>query len=1057
MSKTRFDICGSLRGFAGAMAAAALLVAADANATDHTHHQDIEFEFDKGDLAEALTLFSAQSGISVIFDNRLVGGFKAPALMGAYDAREAMSILLADAGLQFREVNDQTWAIVTNPANPAGVRQIPETHDASVPERKLRDEIIVTASYQTPSIFAGTRALYTLDSEQMRLNGALNIAEPIFELPASVTSVSAANTALLLSSGGLNLADLRGLGPERTLVLVNGRRYIRTSGGNGTTLGVDLNSIPAPFVERIEVVNQGAGAAIGMEAVAGAVNIITREEIDGLAITADGGVSQEGDASEYSVSVLGGKRFLDDRGRITLGVTYASEPSLPAQARENSFTPFGFEENGVRSGFSDMAQFSPGFGGSSFTPNSRLSGAVTQAGDVVLFSTSDRQFIASDGQSFEPYVGGLDQLYNWLTDFAALPEIERLIGYGAANYELTPSHSIYAEVHIANTKVATQIASSPVTLFSGRNASFGDGIFVSATNPFAPAGLQAQAETIVGAPVDGFLLDRRFVELGPRMRDIERQTLQIVGGIEGSLGGDWRYDISYQYGGNRTIDIASGIADGDRLATALDASACALVAGCTPINIFAPSSITPAQADFIRATPRERIIKTREQIAQMKFSGPIYENRGAQGFVTAGLEHRRERVEDEFDSTNFDSLLGEFSFPGTFGKIALTETYINGNFPLVVDAPLTRLFEIGGAYRLTIRQGTGEFSSFSGNTRWAPVEGLEIYAHIFRGGRSPNVMEQFSAGPDRFRFFSDPCDMSSGPLTGDLAVNCATLNGLGVGAGFVQDSDLTRTEYTGNPTLEEERVNSRLIGVTADIHALIPSTPGLLTISADWRRHQVTNAATSFGVGQALEECYHSDGLSNILCGVNPVTGHRYIQRDPVTRQIVEIETTLLNGGTLLTSGLDARLQYFAEFDGVPFADMFAVDILYTYIHRVRQRGLLDDKDTISEGLIAFPRHQIHATASFGTDELKTVWTVRRRGKASSFLGVDDPAFQAPATTYVDMALQWRAGNHAILYAGVENLFDREIPIVAGAPNGFYFEHYDPIGRRFFAGVKAEF
>ena len=479
--------------------------------------------------------------------------------------------------------------------------------------------------------------------------------------------------------------------------------------------------------------------------------------------------------------------------------------------------------------------------------------------------------------------------------------------------------------------------------------------------------------------------------------------------------------FSYQFGSNRTSDTATGIVDDARLTTALDAGACGLVAGCSPINIFAGASITPAQADFILADPLLRVIKTREQIAQVKFSGPIYDKGDEQGFITAGLEHRRERLDDV--SMSSGAALGEFVIPGSTGKIALTEAYVNGIFPVVVDAPWTRFLEFGAAYRLTIRQGVGEFSSFSGNTRWSPVDGVEFYAHLFHGGRAPNVMEQFSAGPNLNVFFFDPCDTSSGALSGEVAINCTTPGPLGVSAGFVQGDALTFAESMGNPTLQEERVSSRLFGVSTDIHTLIPSTPGILTLSADWRRHRVTDTATATDIYEALSKCFNSAGLSDFLCGFNPVTGNRFIQRDPVTRQITEVETTLVNSGMLMTSGLDARLQYLAEFDGVPLVDMFALDILYTYIHRVRSRGRLDDADVIIEGTVPFPRHQIHATASLGTEALKTVWTVRRRGAAASILGIDNAAFHAPAMTYVDMAMQWRAGDHAILYAGIENLF----------------------------------
>ena len=1009
----------------------------------------VHFDIEAGGLVEAIQSFSRQSGISVIFDNRVVSQHLAPALFGDYMTGQALDLLLATAKLKYQKIDDSTWAIIVNPdaEHEKNENQILDDRVIKTPE--LRDEIIVTANYRAPSYQAGVRALYTLDAEQLRLNGALNIAEPIFELPATVASISSANTALLISSGGLNLADLRGLGPERTLVLVNGRRYVRTSGGNGSILGVDLNSIPSPFVERIEIVNQGAGASIGTEAVAGAINIVTREDIEGVAITADGGLSELGDATEYSFSVLAGKHFDDARGRFAAGVTFASEPSLLNQQRPRISSPYGFAPDG---------SFAPGFGGSSFTPNGKLSGVVTDAGDVVFLGDDDALFFAPDGQSFEPFEGRLDQLYNWTVDFSALPKIERLIGYATGGYEVSPSFSLYTEFHVAKTDVQTQIASSPVALFRGGNPSYGDGILVSTDNPFAPPGLLAAAQSAAGGPISAFLLDRRFVELGPRRRDIERRTLQAVIGAEGAVSGDWRYDLSYQFGGNRTLDSATGIADGGQLAIALDAGACAAVAGCMPINIFGASTITPAQADFIQADPRERIIKTREQIAQAKISGPIYANHGVEAYLTLGVEHRREKFYDipRFSSSS-DQVLGEFILPGAAGDNAITEAYVNTNMPLIVDEPWAQLLEIGGAYRFTARHDGDDFSNISGYARWSPVAGVELYAHAFHGGRAPNVMELFAAGPDSNVFFFDPCDTSFGPLAGAVADNCASTGPLGVNAGFVQGDALTLISGVGNPSLQEERVNSRLFGASLDVDAMIPSTPGALTLSADWRDHRVKNAIGGFDSRQALSDCYNSEGLTDFFCGVNPATGNLFIQRDPATGQILRLEETNLNGAALRISGLDARLKYLAEFDGVPLADTFALDLLYTYIHRVRMKGIQDLSEQVNEGLIDFPRHQLHATASLGTETLKTVWTIRRRGKAVSSYAFDNPAFQAPAVVYVDMSFQWRASPQTVLYAGVENLFDREIPIVAFAPNGFFFEHYDPIGRRFFAGLKAEF
>jgi len=1029
-----------------------------ASASDHSQTESTIFNLRVDELVDSLKDYSEKTGISLIYDNRLVREKLSAPVSGSYPPDQALELLLAGSGLGYREISKNTWAIFEENDKATKVDNTLSVGGDTGERRALKDIIVVTATYRAPINTAGARTLYTLDGEQLRLNGSLNVAEPIYELPSSVASVSSANTALLASTNGLNLADLRGLGPERTLVLVNGRRYTRTSGGNGTILGVDLNSIPAPFVERIEIVNQGAGASLGVEAVAGVVNIVLRDEIDGIVLTVDGGVSEHGDAAEFSFSALAGKHFGDDRGRFMAGVTFASEPSLLVQQRPRISSPYGFGLDGRRS-FDEGAIFAPGFGGSSITPNGMLSGIVTTSGDIQLFNFSTAPIVLSpDGQSFEPFEARLDQLYNWTTDFSALPEIERIIGYASGEFEIAPEHSAYAEFHFAQSDIQSQIASSPVSSGRGRSLSFGDAIFVPADNPFTPSGLLAEAELSAGQTVSGFLLNRRFVELGPRIRNITRKTFQVTGGFEGAINEKWRYDVSYQYGRNRVRDVATGLADNGQLQIALDANRCMVATGCTPINIFGSATITQSQADFIRANPLERFIETREQIAQLKISGPLYKNKGKNALVAIGVEHRRESLNDQqVFSPTVDQTLGESIIPGATGNTVLTELFFNASFPLIVDAPWTQSLEIGGAYRFTKRHGVSSFSNISSNLNWSPFDGIEFYAHVFHGGRAPNIMELFAAGPNNNNRFFDPCSTQFGSPTGVVAENCSIVGPLGVPNAFTQENALTLYESTGNSFLEEERINSRVFGITSDIHSFWPLLPGDLTISANWWRHGVTNAVSSVNSATAIQQCYNSKNLSDFLCGTNPASGNLFIQRDPVTRQITTVESIFLNGGALRTTGLDARLQYFAEFGGFALADTFSLDALYTYTHRSRSQRVFTESENVQEGLVAFPRHQLHITASLGTETLKTVWTVRRRGKAVSTRAIDIPEAHIPAVVYVDAAVQLRPTQNTILFAGVENLFHTNIPIVAFAPNGYFFEHYDVIGRRFFAGIKAEF
>jgi iron complex outermembrane receptor protein len=1016
-----------------------------------------EYLIPQGSLSDALSKFSAQSGVSLIFDNRIVDSRIAPPVSGWHSAREAIEMLLKDSGLSIRIINDETWVVVadTRPAlllTDAAPAPLTFMDDLSL----HLDEIVVVSSYHAPSLLADEHMLYTLDENKFRFNGALNVAEPIFNLPATIASVTSANTSLLESSGGLNLADLRGFGTDRTLVLVNGRRFIRTSGGDEALFGVDLNAIPSPFVERIEIVNQSAGAELGPEAVAGAVNFVMRNDLEGVTITLDGGISEQGDATEYAASILAGTQLADGRGRITGGVSFTSEPHLFADDRPRIAEPYGFGFNGhIASSSFPGAVFAPGYGGSLITPNSRVAGVVTPSGDVDFLPLFSRPVLSPDGQSFENFDARLDQLYNWLDDYLVLPEIERIIGYGAGEFELGANHSAYAQLLVAKTDTDLQIGPLPLAIGRGGSPLYADGIVVSADNPFVPAGLVSEVESTTGETVSGLIIERRFIELGHRRHDIDRRNIQLTAGVEGELGGEWNYDVSFQYGQNKTRDKFFNFVDGERLNLSLDPAACAAAPGCTPINIFSSLSITPAQADFIRADPRNRRLTTQEKNLSLSVSGPIFENGGENAYAAFGADLRRENYRDEPEiASSSNKPLGSFFLPGGEGDLTTVELSARTSIPLAVEAPFAHSLTLDAAYRFIHTDPDGSFSNISANLQWAPVEGVELYGQVFHGGRPPTIVERFFNGSNLYSSFLDPCDFSLTTPTANTIENCMSAGPLGVTPGFSQGDGRLFSENSGNPALQEERINSRVIGAAIDVHKLAPSFPGVLTLSADWRSQRIKDYISAVNRFSAIFACYESENLSHDYCGINPATGSPFIQRDPVTRQIVELQGTLINDGNLRASGLDARMIYVLEIPGSSLIDEFSLNVLYSYNNSMKFRPSFAEEATELVGQVGFPRHNVQASASIGSEALKTVWSVRRIGSVTTNPSSNIEAFTIPPITYVDLSVQWRPREGAVFYIGAENIFDREIPIVANAPGGYFFEYYDVIGRRFFAGIK---
>ncbi len=1036
------------------LAVIALLVAATETALSASvpENRPRSLSLSAGALDESLKSFSDQTGISVIYDHRIVRGQSAPAIAGKHRPRDALSTLLKGSSLEYLEIDDRTLAIIRQQPIVEAIPSVPALDLLSSSPRQRVDEIIVTASYRAPSIHAGVRIDYALDKEVLELSGSQNVAEPIHDLPATVASVSSANTQLQISAGGLNLADLRGFGPERSLVLVNGRRFVRTNGGNGI-YGVDLNNFSTAFIDRVEVIHQGAGPVLGTDAVAGAINIVLRDHIDGISLSADGGVSERGDAGEYSVSVYAGSGFADARGKVSGGVSFASDPSLFFTDRDYLSEPYGFGMDGRRTP-AGVGFFAPGFGGSTLTPAGNVAGIIEAGGRVVPFFDTADVFVLSPG-GFERFEGRPDQTYNWLTGFSALPEIERLHGFAKSSFEISSTLSVFGEFLFADTETISQVAPAPISVVRGASPLYGDAIVVPADHPDAPTGLRSALETQVGGPIESFLIQRRFVELGPRRREIGRQSFQFVTGLRAQLSSDWRLDAEYQFGRNKTDDTSTGIADGSLVATAADPTLCASDPDCVPLNVFAGESVSRATADYYRIPARRRRLTTSEHIVRLALAGALYRLDEREARLDVGLEYRRDKITDGPPPNHVDRLaLAEFEIAGSDGAVDYTELFGVVDLPVTPPGSWLGAFDFGADFRLTRWSGGGLIANFAGDVSWRPTGGVELYAYALRGGRAPNVIELFSNGPNVAYAFADPCAIVFSAI---VTENCSTPGPLSTPAGFTQATPLIRVESTGNPRLDAENVHSRHFGVAVDFQEFINLGGDALRITADWRFNRIDNAISFADQTDALFDCYESVNLSSRFCGVNPATGNPFIRRDPSSGALLPLEATFLNNGVITNSGLDATLAYRSELAWAPFGPSLSVDVLYSYTNKATRRGFFDDKPIDQTGLANFPRHQVYSTASLETERFKTQWTIRRRGAAETVAGLDIPEARLPPTTYVDAGFQFRPSNAVIVYAGVENLFDKDLPIAAFAEGGFLAAFYDPIGRRYFAGAKVEF
>ena len=408
-------------------------------------------------LEEALAQFAKSAKISFIFDSRLMLGKTSAPIKPRRTPEIALRASLETADLELHKINATTYAITANVASSAPA---PIVAPAAVSTASIVDTIIVTASAATALADKGSNNLFVFEREALDYLAIVNPAEAIFELPQSLASISGANTTFLGAAAGLNFADLRGLGTERTQALTNGRRRTLTPAGNDLLTGFDLSAIGEPFLERIEISSQFSGARLGPEATAGAINFVTRSGVEGIEVGGLYGISEQGDAQEFSIHGLGGISFANGDGNITVGVNRVEERGLLGRDRELTSTPYGFAIDGRRS-FELGAEFLPGFGGSAITPSGFLAGVVTDDGEFISLPSLTSQFALDGNGGLEAFNGSLNQTFNWLEDANTIVPLERTIGFIDASYDVTPKISLFVEAHLGLVQTDSQISAVP--------------------------------------------------------------------------------------------------------------------------------------------------------------------------------------------------------------------------------------------------------------------------------------------------------------------------------------------------------------------------------------------------------------------------------------------------------------------------------------------------------------------------------------------------------------------------------------------------------------------
>jgi iron complex outermembrane receptor protein len=1065
-------------------AALLTILAVTATAADLT--REISFNIQRQPLAQALAEFSRQSDVIIVAASELTAGKVCNPISATTTAAKALTQLLDGTKLIY--IQDKDGSIVIKqpgnisrrsddpPGDPPSVRlaqaegQIPSpssTPDrpssvsAGTDENKPVTEVLVTGSRIARGNEASATPLQALGTEELRSSGSVSPGDVIRQLPAIAAGVNSESSGASFNAAGLDLVDLRSLGTNRTLTLINGRRQVSSDPGSAA---VDLNTIPTPLIERVEVITGGASAVYGADAVSGVVNIILKRNFEGLQIDSQYGISSRSDAKRQEVSVLAGTNFSENRGNVTGFLGYTSEGGVSWDARPGGVSGVDWLPNQANTGPHDGI---PDF---ILANNVRQLGGQRESMFLLNRGNGQEAFAFNANGSVRPFALGPSGLMGGgqYTDGgeatlgfdSTCPQnqcplkipVKRYLGTLNITYGLTDSTDLFFEGRFATTKSESLIGSvfeiPPVT-----NS-------ISIDNPFVSPSLRALMQQ---ANVTSIGVIRSDQELGPRGQDAKRETMEFVGGARGNVGlGDFKYEVSMQYGNTDFTNTRLNDIYQDRWLDAIDVfrdsdgvikcrSVVAQAQGCVPINLLQTGAVlTPEALKYVEIPTATETARIDQTVFSGHVTGSIGDFFGAgQTSLVVGAEYRKEF--SDYETSPIDQQGEGFYYTQrlpTRGEYHVTEGFSEVLVPILRDRRFTKRLELEAAVRHSDYSTAGQTTSWKLGGNWAPVNDVRFRGTVARAVRAPNIAELFAVSQQGFVTADDPCDVAN--ITGgapNRAANCAAL---GVPANFISNARTIniRTATGGNPNLTVETANTWTVGTV-----FTPSTlPGFST-SVDYFMIKIENAVSVFSTQDILNACVDGATINNPFCAS--------ITRD-TSGNLINVASNNINVSRLDREGVDFDVRYARQLGpGLLNLDFAGTRMLTN--DTIVAPGTATFGRIDQNGEIGFPKWKGRLGAGYDVEPAHVSATLTwlsnmiRDNQPSS---PEDDRAHAGTGKYLILNLQggYYVTSKTRIYLGIDNVFDKLPPPlpdtrIGGAgsfPNAGIFSN---IGRFFYGGV----
>ena len=797
------------------------------------------------------------------------------------------------------------------------------------------EEVVVTGTLIKNANFESSSPIQVVTRDEIDLQAALNAEEILREIPGVVPSVGA---NVNNGNGGFSYVNLRGLGSNRNVVLIDGVRFA-PSELNGR---FDLNNIPMAMVERIDVLTGGASTTYGADAIGGVVNVVTKKNFTGVEITADWGETSENDGEEKAVAVTIGADLNGGKGNATLSLGYRDiEPVYQGDRRYGEDVLFYWSGNRGGSGL-----------GSFNTRMGNVNPTGTDNGNLALGGVQDDRTFASD---FTPYNYGPSNVYQ--------TPLETYNMYSTINYDVTDSVQVYATALFNENTVNTLIAPS---------GAFGDSVTVALNHPFLS---DAQRNAICAFdtdPAEGVYtpkfsqsacdaagaatgpndpnyltydtqLRRRNVEGGPRISEYTARYYNFSLGVKGNIADNYQWDVMTSYGKSDQTQVQKGYWLKSRFRQSLLAGpdGCNNAAsGCVPVDWFGPTgSITPEMNAYLAGG--ESNVSTIFDMTQIKgsFAGDLgltLPTASDSMSFALGAEYRDYQGEQASDllSQSGDLGGGGSAAPNIIGGYDVIEVVAEVAVPLIQGRRLIEDLSLEAGYRYSDYEVKADGASgYSTDTyklglTWAPSDDLRFRTTFARAVRAPNIDELFSPVITQLGNLSvDPCasvgddGTNSGFVpSGSLRDTCVAQGAPLTSIGFIPQPAAGQVNITtgGNLNVQPEESDSFTIGFVAT-----PSAIPNLTFSVDYYDIEITKAVSTPTESDAIALCFDNPSPANAACaGIvrSPIDGG--LSGDD--NVVKGLPLQLANTGKLAGKGFDFSVSYAHDFGSVRWMSSFA-------------------------------------------------------------------------------------------------------------------------------------